>query len=499
MESWPTPKNMVCALGPGDSIVDIRNAGEYERWHGFQRLSRDGLSCLDCLGAVNPRMLNKTSSEPARPILVHSPRKDGADAEDKCRSVRSTQRGAGWKKLLKKEIFDYLVRLGYEAKVDPATSGERIDILTRAGSRRIAFRVELDKLKVEDFRAAQQRLVQQEGHTELVWITFGCGWVDLAPAVGIRFREEPPVNRPIDVGGVYPIVDAGIFTFEAPRIKPARPVSLGAFLERFMAGELQNHAIVKERRGWALTAAWEQHIRYLKRKQELAERQRAKSEQDLEQSKHILNEAIRALEKRAAVAEQRASRADGETIRERARVTATIADRDREKAHRVAATAWGDGVEQLRDTSALGRLALRQHPAFIYPRPTEAGNAGATKDWRRFLRASIPWALALAAVLIPLLSIACLVATETAPSAAWTALLVFLSLLPTGTAIVTNGRWCWALDNHSKLRGHRRSNGFFRRCGKREHSLNLFDTWMLLCFAESIALAAWVVLRFSQS
>lgn len=499
MDFWPTPANMVCGLGPGDRVIDIRTPGEYERWHGFQGLPRDGLSCLDCLGAVNPRMLPKKITA-ARPILVHSPRPDGANAEDKCESVKSTQRGAGWKKLLKNLIAEYLHQLGHEVDVDPVTDGERIDLLTHAGSRRIAIRVELDKLKVDDFKAARRQLARQEENTEVLWITFGCSWVDEANAVGIRFLEEPPTRGVIDVGGVFPVVDAGVFMFGTRDFTPAKPFGLGYFLERFMAGGVQNHPIAGERRGWAGTNVWDQHIRHLVRTREAAELKRAQQEQELAEAQRVHQERLRAVELKAVAAESRAARAESETVLVRERVAVVADERDGEIAHRIAATTWGAGVENLRDSSSVSRLGLRRHPAFVYPQPAEASNSDSASNWRRLLRAASPWALAVATVILPLLSIIYLASTSAlAPLGdLWSAaMLICLGLLPAGVALWVDGRWCWALDNHSKLRGHRRAGRFLHRCGQREHSLNLFDAWLLLCIVESAALVAWIVLHFS--
>ncbi|MGO2746517.1 hypothetical protein [Microbacterium sp.] len=499
MDFWPTPANMVCALGPGDGVIDIRTPGEYERWHGFQGLPRDGLSCLDCLGAVNPRMLPKKITA-ARPILVHSPRPDGANAVDKCESVKSTQRGAGWKKLLKNLIAEYLHQFGYEVEVDPVTDGERIDLLTHAGSRRIAIRVELDKLKVDDFKAARRQLARQEMNTEVLWITFGCSWVDTANAVGIRFLEEPPTRGVIDVGGVFPVVDAGVFTFGTRGLTPAKPFGLGYFLERFMEGGVQNHPIAGERRGWAGTNAWDQHIRHLVRTREAAEQQQTQLEQELTEARRVHQEKIRGLELTAAAAASRAARAESETVRERERIAVATDERDSEIAHRTAATTWGAGVENLRDTNIVSRLGLRRHPAFVYPQPIEASNPKSASNWRQLLRAASPWALAVATMVLPLLSITYLAGTNTlAPLGdLWSAaMLICLGLLPAGVALWTDGRWCWALDNHSKLRGHRRAGRFLHRCGQREHSLNLFDAWLLFCIVESVTFVAWIVLHFS--
>lgn len=499
MSFWPTPANMVCALGPGDQVIDIRAPGEYERWHGFQGLSRDGLSCLDCLGAVNPRMVNKTSSA-ARPILVHSPIPGSANADDKCESVRSMQRGAGWKKLLKKLMAQYLRQLGHEAVVDPATDGERIDLLTHAGSRRIAIRVELDKLKADEFKGAQRKLAMQEKNTELLWITFGCSWVDRATAVGIRFVDESPLNGAIDVGGVFPVVDAGAFVPGINGLANAKPVGLGHFLQRFMAGEVQNHPVGGERRGWARTSAWDLHIRHLERARLLGEQQRLQLEKQLDEAKRANQEEMRALELKALTAEGRAARAESETARERERVVELEGERDREMAHRDAATAWGAEIEKSRDTSAVSRIGLRRHPAFTYPPSTGTSAPEARNDWGRRARASSPWVIATLTLMAPLLGIVYLVQISvlTPTGVLWSQVaLTCLALLPAIVGLWVDGQWCWALDNSSKLRGHRRADGFLRRCGRREHSLNLFDAWLLLSIFESAALVSWIVARFS--
>ncbi len=499
MNFWPTPANMVCALGPGDQVIDIRTPGEYERWHGFEGLPRDGLSCLDCLGAVNPRMLHKTSSA-ARPILVHSPIPGSANADEKCESVRSTQRGAGWKKLLKNLIAQYLRQLGYPAVGNPTTDGERIDILTQAGSRRIAIRIELDKLKADDFKVAQRKLALQEKNTELLWITFGCSWVDRANAVGIRFMEEPPLNGAIDVGGVFPVVDAGVFVPGVNGLANAKPAGLGHFLQRFMAGEVQNHLVAGERRGWARTSTWDRHIRHLERARLLTEQQRLQLEKQLDEAKRAHQEEVRALELKTLAADGRAARAESETARERERVVGLESERDSEMAHRVAATAWGAGVEKSRDTSAVSRIGLRRHPAFTYPPPTGTSAPEAKGSWGRRGRASIPWTIPILTLMAPLLGTVYLVHTNTLTPAGdlWSKVaLTCLALLPASAGLWVDGQWCWALDNRSKLRGHRRASGFLHRCGKREHSLNLFDAWLLLSIFESAALVVWIVAHFS--
>ncbi|PQZ53011.1 hypothetical protein CQ040_16845 [Microbacterium sp. MYb54] len=102
--------------------------------------------------------------------------------------------------------------------------------------------------------------------------------------------------------------------------------------------------------------------------------------------------------------------------------------------------------------------------------------------------------------ILPLVSVVYLASADTFLTAGdlWSMVaLVCVGLLPAAVALWLNGRWCWALDNHSKLRGHRRANGFLHRCGQREHSLNFFDAWLLLCIVESAALVAWIVLNFS--
>lgn len=497
MEFWPTPANMVCALGPGDQVVDIRRAGEYERWHGFQGLPRDGLLCLDCLNAVNPRMLN-IQTPVARPILVHSPRSDGADAKEGCESVRSTRRGAGWKKLLKNQIADHLRQLGYGALVDPDVDQERIDLLTHAGSRRIAIRVELDKLKVDEFKAIRRQLARQEKGTELLWVTFGCSWVDLGSSVGIRFLEDPPKNGVIDAGGVFPVVDAGIFVPGTQGFEPASPVGLGYFLERFMAGGIQNHPIAEERRGWARTEAWDQHTRDLVRARETAEHRMMQLQLELADTKRVHQDEVQTLELKAVAAERQATHAERKSALGRSRLDVVADERDNERAHRVASTSWGAGVENLRDTSIVSRIGLRRWPAFTYP-PAEMALPDAASNWRHLLRIAHPWALATMIAVLPLVAIIYLTSANTLDPIGdlWSkATLICLGLLPAGLALWMNGRWCWALDNRAKLRGHRRTNGFLRRCGQREHSLNAFDAWLVLCVVESVVLVFSIALHF---
>lgn len=497
MEFWPTPANMVCALGPGDRVIDIRTPGEYERWHGFQGMPRDGLLCLDCLGAVNPRMLNKTSYA-ARPILVHSPRPDGANADDKCESVRSSQRGSGWKKLLKNVIAEHLRELGYDVVVDPATVGERIDLLTHAGSRRIAIRVELDRLKVDEFRAIRRRLALQEKRTEVIWVTFGCSWVDVASAVGIRFSDAPPARGSIDVGGVFPVVDAGVFTYRAEGLTPAKPFGLGYFLESFMAGSVQSLPVAGERRGWARTDAWDQYLRHIVRAREAAEHQRVQLEQELVEADRVHQQKSQTLELRAVAAESRAARAQRETVLERERVGVAKDERDAAIAHRIAATAWAERVENLRDESIVSRLGLRRHSTFTYPETPDTSDPEPAGNRRRLLRDTALRALAVATMILPLLAVVHFVSANTfAPIGdPWSRIaLVCIGLLPAGVAVWMVGTWCWALDNRTRIRGHRRAKGFMRRCGEREHSLNIFDAWLVLTLAESACLVSWVILR----
>lgn len=500
MEFWPTLTSMLCARGPGNRVIDIRTPGEYERWHGFKGMPRDGLTCLDCLGAVNPRMLPATASVAARPILVHSPRPDGANADDKCESVKSDQRGAGWKKLLKSLIADYLTERRYETEIDPATDGERSDVLTRSGSRRIAIRVELDKLKVDDFRTARRQLERQEMNTEVLWITFGCSWVDIANAVGIRFQTEPPRRGVIDVGGVFPVVDAGVFVFGMRGLTPSGQIGLGHFLEAFMAGGVQSHPIEGERRGWAGTKTWDQHTRDLVRKVANLEQQRKDLEQELQNTKLTFQEKQRALELNATAAAHRATRAETETAAERERTATAREQQEAETAHRMAATGWTAGIERLRDTSTLARLALRRHTAFVYPSSTTEADARSTRSWLRPLQDSLPWVIAIVAVVVPLLLILYLTSTALISplgNFAERAALICLALLPVGVALLMNGRWCWALDSQSHRRGHRRLHGFMRRCGQREHSLNIFDAWLLVSVLESAALVTWLLGQFS--
>lgn len=494
MEFWPTPTSMLCAMGPGNRVIDIRAPGEYDNWHGFRGLPRDGLTCLDCLGAVNPRMLPPTASVAARPILVHSP--TDANAEQRCESVRSTRRGAGWKKLLKSLIADYLIERGYESEIDPTTGGERIDILTRSGNRRIAIRVELDKLKVDDFLAALRQLERQDKDTEVLWITFGCSWVDIAKAVGIRFTTEPPKRGSIDVGGVFPVVDAGIFKFGMQGLAPTAPVGLGHFLEAVMAGILQSHPIEGEHRGWAHTRAWDQHIRGLVRRSANLEKQLRNLKQELQEARSVFQEIQHTLKLDIAAAERRATRAEAETTAARELTAAAREQLEVETAHRRAATGWGAEVERLRDTNTVARLALRRLAAFAFPSPTTQSETPSHQTWPQHLQSAAPWAVAVAAMTVPLVLIAYLTRTTVSSPVSNPVVavaLLILALLPAAVASFTNGRWCLALDNRSHRRGHRRLHGFMRRCGHREHSLNVFNAWWLVAVLESAALITWLL------
>lgn len=359
---WAQPESMVVALGPGGTPVDIRETGQYERWHG-----RDGLTCLDCSQPVNPRRLTKGRPRP-KDILAHSPRTDGADADEKCESIRSDRRGHGWKVLLREAIRAQLESLNYRVEIDPPSDAGRIDLAAYARDRRVVIRIELDKVPQENAQAAHRALLRDRTHgytTEVLWITFGCTWVDELPAVGIRFVNEP-VPHSFDIAGVHVVVDAGVLKWHNTGQRLYQPkddqLGLERFLDLYLTKQLSHHPFTLKHRGWAATRWWDAQIRSLLQQRDRAGIALATSSRKVDQLTEALEQSNADLARAAA---QLASSEDtlGQT---RELLTTCQRAREQTEARLGEALEWIELVERAR-TGRAARFALRKLPPFTDP------------------------------------------------------------------------------------------------------------------------------------
>lgn len=354
MSRWEDPQNMVVALGPGETVVDIRHPGQYDRWHGQK--ARDGLLCLDCEQPVNPRRLPSRDGVPQRDILVHSPRSDGVDQEDKCREVRSGRRGAGWRRALAAAIAVYARSLGYETEVEPMVAQARVDVLVRSRDQITLIRIELDKITLEQARLEHRmltRTLEPNLVTRVLWLTYNCSWVDKElPALGIRFDQKPPRYRPgIDVAGLWCVVDAGIITpdeYGLLRQAEEAEYGLGLALRRFLQNSMHHDTADTALYGWAAPSRWVNMLRALgSTNRELQTDLQLQTERTARAEAALHKAKIDVQDLRDSLAEATRSSATS-----RASAIALAAALDD-------ANAWAADVEALRE-QLLGKLLLRK-------------------------------------------------------------------------------------------------------------------------------------------
>ncbi|WP_394941858.1 hypothetical protein [Psychromicrobium sp. YIM B11713] len=385
---WPEPQNMVHALGPSDVVIDIRDAGMYEKWHGFPGMARDGLTCLDCGRAVLPRRLGEGTKD-QHDILAHWPEK-GRNLDADCREARATGSGLGLKRALKFAIGKHLESRGFKAEIDPARSGENIDVQTAFGIRKIAIRVELGNFSREDYLAAQERLTKQG--FEVLWLTYRCNWIDKAPALGIRFDTDAPVSGSLDMGGFFPIVDNGYLLNEPTQLRqPDRhEVGLGTVLDQFMSGVIQNHSTSSQYQGWATTAAWDLHIVWLLRRYAMVRDRQNKAEAELRQATEDHHNQLRVLEKRHLddqrllgnlTSQLKSAQLNNGSLQEKL---------DRRALEQKTANDWIDEVEKRRNSSPLVRLALRRQAELQNKNDLEACTSP-TPGWIDRFNLIWPW------------------------------------------------------------------------------------------------------------
>lgn len=451
---------MVKALYGGTNIIDIRNPGMYDKFHGPEGLTRDGLECLDCEWGVHPRMLDKETPQ-RRPILVHSPRL-GADPEKRCESLKAGNPNAGRKKLLKCLVRDHLESIGCTARLDPPRVGDRIDVEARSGKRKIAIRVELGKVSVEEAQGVDARLARLG--FEVLWLTARTSWTNKTKAFGITFVDNKPDLEAIDMGEYFPVVDTGYLVQSAGRlIQPANnPIGLGKVLTEFIQGDIQHHNLRTGIHGWATPGSWDSYIRKLIGDRDDAKAELATTTDDL----------------RHAQASRRSL--DTELKAERDTLASVRAELDAETAHRKAATTWVSRVEELRDSSAMARLSLRKHPEFEHPPRQDSDPVPA--GWRVLVARTWPLALATVLAIGPALFLLTVLATPTWGFWRWPAA-IGASLLPLLGAWL-DMRWCWAKDAGTGIRCRRRRERPWHRCSRRQHSANLFQVFALLCVLE---------------
>lgn len=359
MSGWDDPQNMVAAIGPGGTVVDIRHPGQYERWHGQK--ARDGLRCLDCDQPVNPRRLPARAGTPRRDILVHSPRPDGVDQEEKCREVRTSRRGRGWRRALAEAVAERCRQLGYEAEVEPELSDTRVDVVVRGRHTFALLRIELDKIDFEDARKQHnvlQRLRDDRGRkARVLWLTYNCSWVaQELPALAIRFKPERPKLPAVDVAGLWCVVDAGILTpdkLDMLRQPEQAEFGLAYVLQQFLENTMHHNTIGGSPMmfGWASPKRW------------------VKMLQSLRAANTALRSAVRSQTTRADAAEEALRQAQQNLEQLRLRLQQVTHERDQAAQDSLALTVqlraaneWADEVDLLR-RGAVGRWLLRKVPS----------------------------------------------------------------------------------------------------------------------------------------
>lgn len=240
---------MIRALGPSDVVVNVREPGKYEYWHG-----RDGLRCMNCNASVHVMQRQNGSR-----WMRHS-------AADKQRCAAAATSGPeGYEhELLKYWLRDWFRASGYEAHCEKRVGSSIPDVsATALDGRKLAVEVQLAHLNESEAQRRTELLLAQG--REVLWITHHCNWVDRLPAVGLNIQAVPegavPDGPATKIDDNYYAVREGILTC-GPNgdLRGGKQTALESFLRRYHEQQVHWALLRPEQYGWALDTDWERHL-----------------------------------------------------------------------------------------------------------------------------------------------------------------------------------------------------------------------------------------------